>query len=97
MSRLRKLDEGDYSALILAEAGLKRMETRNEAFIGRMTEVLDPSECLYAVGQVIEFSNLNIIQRYASLPEFGLNQHSTRKGVLTQKKPKKNQSLHQNR
>jgi porphobilinogen deaminase len=49
---LKKLDEGDYSAIILAEAGLNRMKSQNKAFIGRLTEVIQPSECLYAVGQV---------------------------------------------
>ena len=46
------MDEGDYSAIILAEAGLNRMKSQNKAFIGRLTEVIQPSECLYAVGQV---------------------------------------------
>jgi len=50
-TRLRKLDEGEYSALILAEAGLKRMEKQNSTFVGRMTETLAPKDCLYAVGQ----------------------------------------------
>lgn len=50
-TRLRKLDEQDYSALILATAGLKRMEVQNPSFVGRLTELLDPSDCLYAVGQ----------------------------------------------
>ncbi|MCC7085994.1 MAG: hydroxymethylbilane synthase [Pirellulales bacterium] len=45
-SRLRKLDDGQYDALILAEAGLKRL-----GLAGRITEVLSPDQMLPAVGQ----------------------------------------------
>jgi len=45
-TRLRKLDEGHYDAIILAAAGLKRL-----GFGARIASVLDPEECLPAVGQ----------------------------------------------
>ena len=49
-TRLRKLDEGDgdvhYDALVLATAGLERMKW-NE----RISQELDPTKCMYAVGQ----------------------------------------------
>ena len=45
-TRLRKLDEGQYDAIILAAAGLKRL-----GFGGRIKSVLDPEESLPAVGQ----------------------------------------------
>lgn len=45
-TRLRKLDDGDYEAIILAAAGLKRL-----ALEQRITAVLTPDEMLPAVGQ----------------------------------------------
>ncbi len=45
-TRLRKLDEGQYDAIILAAAGVKRLG-RSE----RITEALPPEVCLPAIGQ----------------------------------------------
>jgi hydroxymethylbilane synthase len=45
-TRLRKLDEGQYAAIILAAAGLKRL-----ALEARITAVLEPEESLPAPGQ----------------------------------------------
>ncbi|XP_014127963.1 porphobilinogen deaminase isoform X2 [Zonotrichia albicollis] len=46
-TRLKKLDEKeDFSAIILAAAGLKRMGWEN-----RIGQLLGPEDCLYAVGQ----------------------------------------------
>lgn len=49
-TRLRKLDQGDggvaYDALVLATAGLERM-----GWSGRLSQELDKSACMYAVGQ----------------------------------------------
>jgi len=45
-TRLRKLDEGRYDAIILAAAGLKRL-----GFASRIASLLDPEESLPAVGQ----------------------------------------------
>jgi len=45
-TRLRKLDEGQYDAIILAAAGLKRL-----GFGERIAAVLSPEESLPAVGQ----------------------------------------------
>jgi len=45
-TRLRKLDEGQYEAVILAAAGLKRLGLEE-----RITRVLPPAECLPAPGQ----------------------------------------------
>jgi hydroxymethylbilane synthase len=45
-TRLRKLDEGRYDAIILAAAGLKRL-----GFGERIASLLDPEESLPAVGQ----------------------------------------------
>ena len=56
-TRLRKLDgehetcQIEYSAIILAAAGLNRMVTQNEAFKGRLSSHLESSECMYAVSQ----------------------------------------------
>ena len=45
-TRLRKLDAGQYDAIILAAAGLKRL-----GFASRIASTLDPEESLPAVGQ----------------------------------------------
>ena len=45
-TRLRKLDEGQYDAIVLAAAGLRRLGWEN-----RITEVLDPEIMCPAVGQ----------------------------------------------
>ena len=45
-TRLRKLDEGRYDAIILAAAGLKRL-----GFGTRIASLLEPDECLPAPGQ----------------------------------------------
>lgn len=45
-TRLAKLDQGDYDAVILAVAGLKRL-----GLAARIRRPLDPEECLPAVGQ----------------------------------------------
>ncbi len=45
-TRLRKLDEGQYAAIILASAGLKRLEMAH-----RIASLLTPEESLPAVGQ----------------------------------------------
>jgi len=45
-TRLRKLDEGGYDAIILAAAGLKRL-----GFGARIASLLDPEESLPAAGQ----------------------------------------------
>ena len=45
-SRLARLDSGEYDAIILAAAGLRRL-----GFAERIRTVLDPSEILPAVGQ----------------------------------------------
>ncbi len=45
-TRLNKVDEGNLSAIILAAAGLNRLGRRD-----RISKLLDPAECLPAVGQ----------------------------------------------
>ena len=45
-TRLRKLDEGQYDAIILAAAGLKRL-----GFADRIADLIDPSDSLPAPGQ----------------------------------------------
>jgi len=45
-TRLRKLDEGQYAAIVLAKAGLDRL-----GWSARISEVLSPADCLPAVAQ----------------------------------------------
>ena len=44
-TRLKKLDEGQYSALVLAAAGLKRLKLEN-----RISRYFEPEEVLPAAG-----------------------------------------------
>lgn len=48
LTRLAKLDQGDYSALILASAGLRRLDLEN-----RISRVFEPWEMIPAAGQGI--------------------------------------------
>jgi len=45
-TRLRKVDSGEYEAIVLAKAGLDRL-----GMSGRIAEVLSPDVCMPAVGQ----------------------------------------------
>ena len=45
-TRLQKLDEGHFDAIVLAAAGLRRL-----GWSSRITDLLSPDECLPAVGQ----------------------------------------------
>ncbi len=45
-TRFRKLDEGQFDAMILAAAGVKRL-----GWAQRITEIIDPSVSLPAIGQ----------------------------------------------
>jgi hydroxymethylbilane synthase len=45
-TRLRKVDSGEYEAIVLAKAGLDRL-----GMSGRISEVLSPDVCMPAVGQ----------------------------------------------
>jgi hydroxymethylbilane synthase len=45
-TRLRKLDEGQFDAIILAAAGIKRLDWEE-----KITEILTPEICLPAIGQ----------------------------------------------
>ncbi len=47
-TRLRKLDAGEYDAIILASAGLQRLGLQN-----RITSFIEPTQSLPAVGQAI--------------------------------------------
>ena len=46
-TRLQKLQDGEYDAIILAESGLKRLGWSDEV----VTEYLSPEDCIPAVGQ----------------------------------------------
>lgn len=48
LTRLEKLDRGDFGALVLAAAGLKRLDLE-----GRISRFLEPSEMIPAAGQGI--------------------------------------------
>jgi hydroxymethylbilane synthase len=45
-TRLRKVESGEYEAIIVAKAGLERL-----GLVGRVTEILPPEVCMPAVGQ----------------------------------------------
>ena len=70
-TRLRKLDEGNYDAIILASAGLKRL-----GFGTRIASLLEPEESLPAPGQgalalECRSDRANIVAALAPLADFG--------------------------
>ncbi len=70
-TRLRKLDEGQYDAIILAAAGLKRLGQGM-----RIAALLDPDECLPAPGQgalalECRSDRDNVVTALAPLADFG--------------------------
>jgi len=79
-TRLRKLDEGQYDALILASAGLKRL-----GLADRITAAISPEEMLPAVGQgavAIELRSDDDLAVNAVKP---LNHDSTRLACLAER------------
>jgi len=71
-TRLRKLDEGQYAAIILAAAGLKRL-----GLDARITAILEPEESLPAPGQGA--IGVECLEQRADLIEMlaPLNHHAT--------------------
>ncbi len=70
-TRLRKLDEGQYDAMILAAAGLKRLGLST-----RIATLLEPDECLPAPGQgalalECRSDRNNVMAALAPLADFG--------------------------
>jgi hydroxymethylbilane synthase len=79
-TRLRKLDEGQYDALILASAGLKRL-----GLADRITAAISPEEMLPAVGQgavAIELRSDDDLALDAVKP---LNHYSTQLACLAER------------
>lgn len=64
-TRLRKLDEGQYGALILAAAGLKRLGLEN-----RISRYFEPEEMLPAAGQGILAVQVRSGEDYSWLDDF---------------------------
>jgi hydroxymethylbilane synthase len=67
-TRLAKLDEGLYEAIVLAAAGLKRL-----GFVNRIRQIIPPSLCLPAAGQgalgieILKIDQRNIAEKLAFL------------------------------
>lgn len=79
-TRLRKLDEGQYDAIVLAAAGLSRL-----GWADRITEVLGPPRVLPAPGQgalAIECRLEDAESRHAVAP---LDEAATRKAVTAER------------
>ena len=79
-TRLRKLDEGKYDAIILAAAGLKRL-----GFGTRIASLLEPDESLPAPGQgalalECRSDRANIVAALAPLADFGTTLATTLNG-----------------
>jgi hydroxymethylbilane synthase len=79
-TRLRKLDDGEFAALVLAEAGLRRLDLAR-----RITQVLSPPTMLPAVGQgalgvECRHDDARVLQALAALDD-----PTTRAGVLAER------------
>ncbi len=79
-TRLRKLDEGEYDAIILACAGLKRL-----GFDDRIREHLDPSFSLPAIGQGAVGIECRVDDEFINNLIAPLNHAATRTRVLAER------------
>jgi hydroxymethylbilane synthase len=79
-TRLRKLDAGDFDAIILAAAGLKRLGHEN-----RITEFLEDNVMISAVGQgalgIVCRATDNVTQHFLEV----LNHEATRTAVMAER------------
>jgi hydroxymethylbilane synthase len=79
-TRLRKLDEGEYDAIILAGAGLKRLEQEH-----RITELLDITTLLPACGQGAVGIECRVDDDDVNLLLMALNDNKTQARVLAER------------
>ncbi|MEN8169248.1 MAG: hydroxymethylbilane synthase [Pseudomonadota bacterium] len=79
-TRLRKLDEGEYDAIILAGAGLKRLEQAD-----RITELLDITTLLPACGQGAVGIESRVDDDEVNLMIMALNDPKTQARVLAER------------
>lgn len=79
-TRLRKLDEGQYDALILASAGLRRLELED-----RINAVISPDEMVPAVGQGAIAIETRADDEVVIATTSGLDHHQTRLCCLAER------------
>jgi hydroxymethylbilane synthase len=79
-TRLRKLDEGQYDAIVLASAGLRRL-----GFEERITELLSPERMVPAVGQGALAIETRAEESAATLACRKLNHGPTRAAVVAER------------
>ena len=79
-TRLRKLDDGEYDAIILAGAGLKRLEQAD-----RITELLDITTLLPACGQGAVGIECRVDDDDVNLMLLALNDNKTQARVLAER------------
>jgi hydroxymethylbilane synthase len=79
-TRLRKLDEGQYDAIVLAAAGLERLE-----LLDRITEWLDPQAFVPAVGQGALAIEVRADDSYIAELAGGLNDPDTSTAVRAER------------
>ncbi len=79
-TRLRKLDDGEYDAIILAGAGLKRLELEE-----RITELLDITTLLPACGQGAVGIECRVDDDEVNLMLLALNDNKTQARVLAER------------
>ena len=79
-TRLAKLDNGDYDAILLAAAGVKRM-----GWEGRITELLPPEQFLPAIGQGAIGIEIRVSDERVSSVVEALNDAQTAKRVRAER------------
>ncbi len=79
-TRLRKLDEGEFDAVILATAGMKRLGVQH-----RITEILDTEVLLPAIGQGAIGIETRIDDRYTNNLLRALDHQETRVCVMAER------------
>jgi hydroxymethylbilane synthase len=79
-TRLRKLDEGDFDAVILATAGMKRLGVQH-----RITEILEIDVLLPAIGQGAIGIETRVDDEYINNLLRALDHHETRVCVMAER------------
>ena len=79
-TRLRKVDSGEYDAIVLAKAGLDRL-----GMSSRITEVLSPDVCMPAVGQGAIAVQARIKDEELGDALAPLDDHETRQSIVAER------------
>ena len=79
-TRLRKVESGEYDAILLAKAGLDRLGVSQ-----RISEILSPDACMPAVGQVLDRINELAREEHELFDRASLDDAETRTAIIAER------------